>query len=229
MFTDDIDWSRFFLYLKDRYSDSKKVNTYIYGCSNGSEAYSMSILYKKFFQNPDKFYPIIAKDIIKHMIKQIKSAKNYDIALPLKAQNKGALFDKRVKDLNISDEELNEYIEKTEDYIIIKKNIRKGIKFAHADIIKDIHSIDSKNPSIVMARNFWSAVDTNKYQNYADKLYKKLAPKSIVVLGYCDYIADDQSYILYPFANALEKAGFTPSKVQIGNKKFNENVIFEKN
>ena len=64
MFREDLDWKKLGEFLETRFAKCSKVNTYVYGCSDGSEAYSLSILLQnKFGKDAEKFFPIIAKDI----------------------------------------------------------------------------------------------------------------------------------------------------------------------
>ncbi len=233
MFREDVNWMGFLSYLKGRFKDNDKVNTYIYGCSNGSEPYTMSVLFKKGFNNPEKFYPIIAKDLDEELIDDINKMQDGIVALPIRAQNQYTTIsdlDERAQEaLNLSDNDLKKYFEKMGDYVAINKEVREPIKFSSADILKDIDSIDSDNPSIVMTRNMWPYIDCSKYQEYADSLYEKLAPNSVVVLGHYDFIGDDGDYIFRSFANCLKKAGFTPSKFPIGRLDLSRNLVFEKN
>ena len=53
-----------------------------------------------------------------------------------------------------------------------------------------IKNIDNKNPSLVMCRNMWPYINSSEYDGYAEALYEKLAPGSVVVIGFFDYTAD---------------------------------------
>ena len=228
MFRDDVNWPLFGTYLKARYKDTPKVNTYIYGCSYGSEAYTMSILLQSKFQDESKkFFPIQAKDIVKSVIdRDIQSQKKHEIITP-------TAYNYIKTDLKLPLEEQNKYCKRlisgNKPAVVLTKGVKKPIIFEHANILNDINSIDPKNPSIVMCRNMWPYIKPNVYDRYAKKLYNRLALNSIVVIGNYDYIGDYTKPINKKFSDSLIKAGFLPSTCEVGKHIHSKQLIFEKN
>ncbi len=49
MFREDLDWKKLGEFLETRFAKCDKVNTYVYGCSDGCESYSLSILLQSKF------------------------------------------------------------------------------------------------------------------------------------------------------------------------------------
>lgn len=228
MFRDDVNWPLFGTYLKSRYKDTPKVNTYIYGCSYGSEAYSMSILLQSQFQDESKkFFPIKAKDLVKSIIdKDIQSQSKHEIITP-------AAYNYIKTDLKLPLYERNKYCKRlilgNKPAVVLTKEVKKPIIYEQANILKDINSIDPKNPSIVMCRNMWPYIKPNVYDSYAKKLYNRLAPKSIVVIGNYDYAGEYTKPINKKFSDSLIKAGFIPSTCEVGKHIHSKQLIFEKN
>jgi len=231
MFRSEINWGNLGNYFDKRFKDQDKVNTYVYACSNGSEAYTMSILLSEMFRDEaDKFFPIIAKDIDKTRIEEAKKQQSgglipvYNAYLPAKYA------------LGLEDDELQEYILRSSDKEKewVTNNTAKPVKFSRANILEDLDSIDSNNPSIVMCRNMWPYVNPDEYSEFAQNLYEKLAPDSIVILGEYDTTGEIDKLTgrklanSDKFPNALLNAGFRISE----NAKSIcpvYNLVFEKN
>ncbi len=238
MFRWDINWNEFGKYLEDRFSSDKKVNTYIYACSKGLEAYSLSILLQnKFEKDASKFFPVIAKDIDKNIIENnIKAQKNGEIEVDPDACEVIFTFkDGCTEEENYrrADKYIAVYLDK---YAVEHANLREAaisdIEFSCANILEDLDNIDNKNPSIVMCRNMWPYVDNKEYEDFANKLYKRLAPGSIVVIGsFFDYMGDYKVENSGEFPAALRQAGFETYENSELSKRIGDShpVIFEKN
>jgi chemotaxis methyl-accepting protein methylase len=207
-FRDDIDWIKFGTYLKDKYKATPKVNTLIWGCSQGQEAYTMAILLKHYFgKDNKKFLPIKAMDISEKLINQ-----NID------SQKEGF----RINDgdvLKIREAlGLLPYTEDLYKYCVpalfmgyqFKKDIIDSVEFSRSNILTDLDKIDSKNPSIVMCRNMWPYIDSSKYDECAKKLYDKLAKGSIVVIGRYDWDGEKAIPHSKDFPKALINNNFKP-------------------
>ena len=235
MFRGDLNWNIFANYLKEKYSKDEKVNSYVYGCSKGSEAYSLSILLQQMFDEESaKFFPIKAKDINKDVLYRQGAVcfinkddiRDMRYLTFLNSENKSA--DLRAKYITKNSIALSLFPYK------LKNNVINTIEFEKANILDDIENIDSDNPSILMARNMWPYIDPDEYEDFAQKLYDKLAPNSIVVLGYYDFEGEkiERFYKLQDsdkFPEALVNAGFNISDCKIGLYKKKKNLIFEKN
>jgi len=234
IFRTDLDWVNFGEYLKERFKNYNKINTYIYGCSNGSEAYSLSILLQDADDNYKKFFPINAMDIDNETILQnIKEQKNMvlrseaAVKLPMVLKRQSNDIKKYISYINGFDVALNE-------------NVVRDINFRQANILEDIDFINSDAPSIVMCRNMWPYIDKKEYDEYIKSLYDKLSKNSCVVIGEFDIEDKIQKDAIL---NAFNKAGFENMKMISNNSikttfdtiipkvNLNKNaeLIFEKN
>ena len=70
-FRNDLDWNTLKEYLTTKYRNYNQVNAYIWGCSTGEEAYSLSMLFQTTICGK-KFFPIYAMDKSKNIIEESK-------------------------------------------------------------------------------------------------------------------------------------------------------------
>lgn len=191
-----------------RYMDTPKVNTYVYGCSNGSEPYSvlMSMISRYGEEMGQKFTKIKAFDYDSEAI--IKAKSKY---LPISIEEFEKICDYTLGKFNkffdgesigIS-KDFNRYLNKDtvfnvfgeskrfEDSIIIGKEVRLRDKYADmieysvANILDDYKNIEPDN-SVVFARNFWPYLTTNERSKLAKNLGNQLNDTSMLVLGNFD-------------------------------------------
>ena len=235
LFRSDMDWDNFLEYLREKYKDDDKVNTYVYACSKGYEAYSLSILLQEISNCADtKFFPIHAKDI-NNIVKHRQGSNWYMNSGDYLRLDEHSFLNPRnyPKDPRLKYFEEEKGVFSSPTYKL-KDNVINSIEFQKANILDDIENIDSQNPSILMARNMWPYVNPREYTGFAKNLYKKLAPNSIVVIGYFDIDGEkiDGFYKLKnsdKFPQTLIDAGFKPSNCQIGFHEGAKDLIFEKN
>lgn len=222
IFRHDIKWDSFNQYLKDRFNDFSKVNTYIYACSDGSEAYSMSTALQSTFGDcADKFFPIYAKDIRKDLIEENKKEKACGIELLNCENTRSSVYYSIKNGLNNNDEIISKFFEKrNKGRIYFSKTVTEPVEFSVANILDDIENIDSKRPSLFMCRNMWKYVDKNYHQEFANKLFDRLAPGSLVVIGGIDLD------VMFPVT--LARAGFKPV-VEYNNNEAGFEFVFERN
>lgn len=228
MFRDDMEWKDFGAYLKDRFQNANKVNTYVYACAAGAEAYTMSITLHNALKNKAKnFFPIVAKDINKDLIEM-------NIALQAHETKHTDSYITVRQALDLDADQIQEFVILDEDFGTIgfgefTNKVTDPVEFSVANILEDTDNIDTKNPSIVMCRNMWPYVDCKEYDTFAKTLYERLAPGSIVVIGEYDYFGEPDIENSNTFYKSLLNAGFK----YIKNPKYTfwhgASLIFEKN
>lgn len=184
-FRSDLNWDAFVRFLHRKYENASKVNTYCFGCSDGSEPMSLIMLLKeKFPHNNSKFFPIQAKDIDNTIIYwaqgEYSSLGLYDYAMI--NMHTGQKFEKYFARSGrvLSDEP-----------VPVKKNMNFDpyIKYSVGDIRQDISKIPSEN-SIVMCRNFWPYLHSNSDRLLlVRQLAAKLKSNCTVVVGDYDRAA----------------------------------------
>ena len=213
-FRNDLDWVEFGKYIKNKFKNDKKVNTYVWGCSNGMEPYSLAILMSS-FSGGSKFLPIKAMDISSLLISQNKKEQKEGVELTEENYERIS-----VNLLLLGYNSTLNFLEVPKSWEIgskkIKKNITSKVEFSHSDILKDINKIDKNNPSIVMCRNMWPYIDCDKYDECAKNMYDNLKEGSVVVIG--GYDIDGSPYIKKSstFRESLQKAGFKPVNRALG-------------
>ena len=217
----DVKWQDLAQYLDERFKDEEHINTYQYASSFGKEAYGLAItLDKELGKASEKFFPIDAKDLSRNVIERNKKDQETG-----KIQITGDDAEHCYSALKFlfCPDKYDEYIEEDGGKFFIKGDHINNVNFSQANILEDIDNINPISPSFVMCRNMWPYVDDSEYQDFADKLYERLAPGSCVMLGDYDY-----TKIGYRknFPEALIEAGFEPSNT--GVNEYHE-LIFEKN
>lgn len=196
-------WYRIVNMLTEKYKKTPKVNTYCYGCSNGSEPYTflmelMSVCDKAIVQ---KFLPIIAKDYDEVAINMAKSNK-----LPIGAseqnvikQYTGSSIDKYFDKASCSED--------LEDYYSAKPILTNNVQFGVADILEDYKNIEPNN-TIVFARNFWPYLSDENQKELATNLGHHLGKNSTLIIGDYDLINHKSNNYIPAL---LWDAGFNPT------------------
>ncbi len=179
---DKIAWPYFVELLDENFKDSKKVNFYDFGCSDGSEPYSIIMALKENLgdDKSKKFFPIKAFDIDSQIIKQAASGKI------------NANFDD-IKSIFRNINNIDKYfdIEKDKSYqefpykLTAKENLREAVQFRRANFLSQIDNIEKSN-SVVFCRNFWPYLTYEQRELAAKKLAQQLDSQSIVVIGSFD-------------------------------------------
>lgn len=199
-----LDWNEFAKFLKYHFLNDQKINVYCFGCSDGSEPYSLSmVLREKLGDDSRKFFPIIAKDVDPKIIATAQSG----------------LIDYSSEDKMFIDYFTNQKFEKyftfekyldqnifSKDYMAkahVNSTLRKTVSFSQGDILKEVNSIPKEN-TVVLCRNFWRYLSPQDREYLAKNLYKRLDNKSCVITGY----NDDYNEQKFSVTRELQSAGF---------------------
>ena len=220
-FRDDINWLTFKNYLNERFANCPKVDTVIYGCSDGSEPYTLSMLMQSMVKNPDKFFPIKAFDIIDSLIKENIKEKDSFKVQSTDFEKVRALYEMMALDYSpfIFQDDLGKY------YLTNKTT--NPVEFKQGNLIEDIDRMHFEKPVLFMARNMWPYVSPSEYHSFAKKLFEKLPKGSSVIIGAFDYKGN--RYLgTNDFPNVLLESGFKQSNCNISRDIPIRNVAFEK-
>ncbi len=180
-FRSDLDWQNFSHFIANKYQNSKTANITIYGCSDGTEAYSLATVLMEHTPNfAPKVFPIIAKDFDSHIIQKAKSEK----------------IDSEKSDLYAINYHLNGNFNKYfqmcattnpdfEFALKPRKPLYDKIIFERANILEDIDNLPNEN-NIVLCRNMWKYLGKENHDILAQKLYEKTKNNGLVVIGSYD-------------------------------------------
>ena len=204
-FRNDLDWLKFGQYLEDRFQGQDKINTYIWGCSEGDEAYSLVMLAHS-IKNGSKFYPIQAMDIMPHLINANKTRQKTDIFIGMRELERirSAVGYKNIKKV------LESPPPRIAGMVKLKDEIKDKVEFSCSNIVTDMDKIDNSTPALVMCRNMWPYIDSDLYDSCAKTLYNKLKKGSSVVIGTFDLEGDYHIIGSDNFPDSLIYAGFKP-------------------
>lgn len=228
-FRPDLNWAKFGKYLKDKFKDTPKVQTFIWGCSGGQEAYSLATLLKHHFGDDfKKFLPIEAMDINPKIIEDNKKYQQSGFSVNnLILENMRRGLD--IPSLNFDNNKAEKFFQSASfSQYVFKNDILDSINFSQSNILSDLDKINSDTPSLVMCRNMWPYINYEKYDDYAKKLYDKLAPHSVVVIGGYDLSGEKCIKNSYTFPQTLVKNGFKPIYGIEGSDLINRALVFEK-
>ena len=201
-------WKKFLDVVDSHFKDAEKVNVYCFGCSDGSEPYSfaMGMLNKKGGKNIKKYTPIMAYDIDSEMIRTAQKgwlpcSKNDKIRI----NSNTSLTRFLCNIVEVPRDEKYPYRFQPLDRV---KNL---IDFQVGDFSEKLEDIEPCN-NLVMCRNFWYYLGTDKIPEIVKKLSSKIDETSLVVIG--DF---DRTYVL----DAFRDAGFEEVVLNVFKKKSN--------
>lgn len=215
---EDISWSEFGEYLKQKYPNPNDANFVIYGCSTGEEAYTLALLLNKIYDGAD--YKIKACDISEDIIED--NMQNQKIGIYLNPADIEYMYKSmELKDYYDFDSEFSGNIK-------IRKSITDKIEFSHANILTDTNTISNEKPTVLLCRNMWPYINPKEYNKFASKLYSKLHPDSIVILGEYDYEGDRDFQGSSSFPFVLLQNGFKPVLYSKFQTEGDMSVIFKK-
>lgn len=204
-FRKDLQCDKLTNFLIKNYNDTNNVNIYCFGCSDGSEPYSIAIsLIEKLGEvKAQKFFPIKAFDINE---KIIHSAKSGFIKMDFWDEEE---INKHTNNNLQKYFGPQKFIRGADPYIPdiireVKPILRNAVAFNLGDIKEKINIIEKEN-SVILCRNFWPYIE-----NYSEKidvfmkLNKQIGSNSFLIIGQFDKEGDpakkrkfiDTSYLI---------------------------------
>lgn len=187
LFREDLNWDLLIRHIMRNFMAKSKVQTYSLACSDGSEAYSyiLTILNKIPKIEIGKYFPIIASDIDKEMIKTAKSGRiniadfEYDFfENPVVKMSK--FFKNKSEPIEIANDKLG--IKPIHSYRPVKE-LRKNVMFRVNDILSEIENIKDESNTVVMCRNVFPYLNEEYTDNVILSVSNKLKTGSIFVTG----------------------------------------------
>ena len=221
-FRDDIIWQEFGDFLKEHFQTLDDVDIHCFACSTGQEPYSLALLLKKYFDDSD--FTIKASDIVADRIKGNILMQKSGILID------GFTFQKIHDVLGLdSKQDAKYFLPANSKSVQIDPKIVNCVEFSQKNILKSVEDFNSDKKTIIMCRNMWPYVDSDKYEEFAKKLYDKLAPGSIVVLGSYDYCGEKRTFENSDkFPKILFQCGFKPIERGVHFIHKHTPLIFEK-
>lgn len=180
------DWNDLGNFFEEKYAYAGKVNVYCFGCSDGSEAYTMAMLLMTRFKNKaSKFFKIIASDVNSGLI---QTAKSGTIRI-----TDGDI--RRIKEFTGKDAtEFLEYNPLDYEFINCKKfitakvkpELRNAVEFHEGNVLDEIESIKPDN-SIVIFKFAWPYLTETQREQLLNSLSKNLGRNSTYICGSFDF------------------------------------------
>lgn len=216
-FRADILWGKLVDFLADKYKNVDKVNVYNYACSEGAEPFSFAMmLMEKLGEGAKKFFPIMASDIDKKILKNPKRGKVTISESDIKGFERN-IGDNYKKYLDFKNNKFRHSYFLNADVRNghIKSILKDKVIFEQKDIITDITNIKPDN-SVILCRNFWQYLDEDLQSELPCKIYTHLGENSICIVG------DFDSYKTY---EDFKMAGFqTNRKIRLDDNRFSNDA-----
>lgn len=190
-FRNDIIWDDLAQYIGDFYKDSDKVNIYCFGCSDGSEPYSLAASIKSNVSRFNKFFPIYASDYD-------------DVIIESALKGEYRVLDREMCAMDeYTKGKWRSYFERSGyNGLRVKKSFKDFVRFKTEDITESADKIQ-KGPKIILCRNLWPYLSFDKKEKLMTKIKEKSDDKTLVIIG----SFDNQSTKI---SDAFIQNGFVP-------------------
>lgn len=173
-FRSDLVWDDLAAYMDENFKNSKKVDVYSIGCSDGSEPYSLATILRLKSANPAKFLPIMASDYDSEIIKTVEKG-----VYPVTIGERSALI------RNTGGRLYNYFENDGPNFIKPKKNIKKDVNFSISDAISTVEEA-KYGDNVFLCRNFWPYLRFNDRIKLIKRLKEKMNENSLLVIGTYD-------------------------------------------
>lgn len=180
-FRNDFPWDNISDILFESYPFGK-VNIHNYACSDGSEAYSLaiSLIENLGEEEAKRFFPIKASDVDGEVIDFANSGKIL-----------ASLDDMRKICNHIKDGNIGKYFDFkktgcTTWILSPKKILRDNVEFECCDISDGLKSINKDENNVILCRNFWKYLSTDKIAYISRELKKIASANSKIIIGNFD-------------------------------------------
>ncbi len=190
-FRDDLDWKKLTEFELNHFKSHENVNIIQFASSDGSEAYSTIIsLIESGNKNVEKFFPIKAYDIDKEIVRAANSGminihpENMKYIEP-HCKNFSKYFIPSSEKLEIQNDFFDLIKVPYKTYRVCDE-LRKRVKFNHADMYDVMFQIEDKSNTILMCRNVLGYFSERQVKNTIEIISRKLKKGSLFVIGKFD-------------------------------------------
>lgn len=198
----------------EEFKNTPKVNIYCYGCSDGSEPFTvaMRMLTMQDESNPQKFLPIIARDIDPVAIQK---AINNDYVIT-KNEKEYIEYFTHGQYKRFFYQPYEEPDNKNGSQVFVRSELYDNVDFGIGDIFKDLKKINPRN-TVLLARNFWPYINDVQRKAFFKDLYNHLDSGSYFVTGEFDHQGIDWQLIDLDYE--ITKVGFERTPIKYVYKK----------
>lgn len=208
-------WNEFAKYLDEEFKG--KVNVYDFGCSDGSEAYSLiiSLIENLGEENAKRFLPVYAYDIDPYIIRSARTGKIKCDGDDMKKINEHTN--------NNPDKYFTvlAHNKKTDTYTLeVKPVLKDNVIFNTGDISRKIEDVEGSN-SLILCRNFWRYMSQEQIFQTVKKMKDTLDFSSRITIG--DFDMYNEGLCAIP--DFFEAAGFYSPKFNIIAKEKDPKIL----
>ena len=193
----DIDWNKLVKFLAQRFINEKEIKINLFGCSDGSEVYTLMLAIKNLPQKIADKFKIFASDISEKMI---KSAKKGEILLHEKDIN----FLKEVNGLQYFTPDTQKEIKEMRGIKFFPHTVKDEFKRNIEYSTKDVRIASEKENfagEVFIFRNGWTYNTLEEQNKIAHNLKNNSDKKTLIIIGQSDLFKSDAN-------RALQDNGF---------------------
>lgn len=179
----DVDWMKFAQMLAERFRNQEKVKINLFGCSDGSDAYTLAVNLRNCLGKfASKFFPIEASDISPELIGK---ARDGIILL----HDKDLQYLKDTSSLHLFKRDYSEQPQIMRDIVFYPYNVqdelRKDINFSVKDVRSEAKKHDFSN-EVFIFRNGWTFMDLDTQNQIIKDLACNSNKSTLCLIGQSD-------------------------------------------
>ena len=191
LFRADINWRSMANYIAE---GDKPKKIYCYACSDGSEPYTIaiSLISKLGWDEAQKYFPIIAKDIDPYPIQKAKSGfinLTHSDIIEMMNNQKRPLTDFFIYKKNTA------FVRNYDTYKVTD-SLRNCVNFEVGNLLNDAKSLDYDN-SIIFFRNVWPYLSQKERNNLMKTFSENFKENTSMVAGAFDENPDKDDILIW--------------------------------
>ena len=165
---EDINWKKFAKFLGDRFEAQDKVKVNFFGCSDGSDPYTLILnLIKELGDKARKFFPILASDISEQVVKQVDEGK-------IQLHNKDIEYLKKINAMDYFERDNGGKIQTFKNLELMPFIVKNSLKEKMQTSVKDVRDAvkeENFSSSVFIFRNGWTFNTLSQQKEIAENLY----------------------------------------------------------
>ncbi|MBE7703889.1 MAG: hypothetical protein E7Z89_07565 [Cyanobacteria bacterium SIG28] len=178
----DVNWEKLAKTLADRFKTQEKVIINLFGCSDGSDAYTLNIALRNVLKEKASKFFIKASDISPSLIEKAQKGEIllYDKDFEFLESKNSRQFFKRDYTKPIENmRNIDFYPHKVDE------ELRKNMSFSVKDVRKEAQEHDFSD-EVFIFRNGWTFMDLNTQNEIVKNLSKNSNAKTLFLIGQSD-------------------------------------------
>lgn len=231
----DLNWGKFAKFLDKRFAGQEKVNINFFGCSDGSDVYTLVLnMFKELGNRAKKFFPILASDISPDVVKNVNEGK-----ILLHKKDLEFIDKMNARDFFERNNKEKVHVMGGIEFIpyIVNDSLRRVVQTSVKDVRKSVKT-DDFSDGVFIFRNGWTFNTLGEQNEIAKGLSEHSNEKTLAVIGQSDLFKSNASeYMQRNGFRGIKSDIFTEAETDYPSKtigippeksKYPEFILFEK-